>query len=406
MISVVVLGRYPFIGHQYAQSVKVIDTLFSGVIGPNYHPVAFIKHIGAHHRLLLILVVNLLGVVAPFVIGIISMGLPLVITLGGNLVQIVQLVVYHDIVAVPLIGQIPQAVILVVPCLVAMVFMGLHQPVQFIILICPVFFGLSLAVAPLILTEQIAIGIIAVGVLDGLQIFLAWVDIPDFYHTAHAVIFVFCNPAIGIALFCYTVHPVVVIAGHIAVVALGYGFQVLHQVIGVAHHGIVGIGDGAFIAHRIIGICYGISSVVSHLGQLSQQIYFIGGGSQPVIHLHQLAYLVVGIVYFLDSIIVNIGYQINGTVGIACHIAILVCLLNQVAVAVILVGNLILFGVDYCGDQSAAIIAVQGDFLLIHFVLAVNPVQIYFGQIAYLIVGKFGAGAQCVNGFHNIAVAV
>ena len=104
-VSIVVLGRYPFIGHQYAQSVKVIDTLFSGVIGSNYHPVAFIKHIGAHHCLLLILVVNLLGVVAPFVIGIISMGLPLVITLGGNLVQIVQLVVYHDIVAVPLIGQ-------------------------------------------------------------------------------------------------------------------------------------------------------------------------------------------------------------------------------------------------------------------------------------------------------------
>ena len=42
-------SRYPFIGHQYAQSVKVIDTLFSGVIGSNYHPVAFIKHIGAHH---------------------------------------------------------------------------------------------------------------------------------------------------------------------------------------------------------------------------------------------------------------------------------------------------------------------------------------------------------------------
>ena len=114
----------------------------------------------------------------------------------------------------------------------------------------------------LLLAEQIAIGIIAVGVLDGLQIFLARVDIPDFYHTAHAVIFVFCNPAVGIALFCYTVHPVIVIAGHIAVVALGYGFQVLYQVIGVAHHGIVGIGDGAFVAHRIIGICYGISSVV------------------------------------------------------------------------------------------------------------------------------------------------
>ena len=284
--------------------------------------------------------------------------------------------------------------------------MGLHQPVQFIILICPVFFGLSLAVAPLILAEQIAIGIIAVGVLDGLQIFLAWVDIPDFYHTAHAVIFIFCSPAVGIALSGHPTHPVIVITGHVAVVALSYGFQVLYQVIGVAHHGIVGIGDGAFIAHRVIGICYGISSVVSHLSQLSQQIYFIGGGSQPVVHLHQLAYLVVGIVYCLDSIIVNIGYQINGTVGIACHIAILVCLLYQVAVAVILVGNLILFGVDYCGDQSAAIIAVQGDFLLIHFVLAVNPVQIYFGQIAYLIVGKFGAGAQCVNGFHNIAVTV
>ena len=57
----------------------------------------------------------------------------IILTPGGNLVQIVQLVVYHDIVAVPLIGQIPQAVILVVPHLVAMVFMGLHQPIQFII---------------------------------------------------------------------------------------------------------------------------------------------------------------------------------------------------------------------------------------------------------------------------------
>ena len=208
---------------------------------------------------------------------------------------------------------------------------------------------------------------------DGLQIFLTRVDIPDSHHTAHAVVFVFCHPAVGIALFCYTVHPVIVIAGHIAVVALGYGFQVLHQVIGVAHHGIVGIGDGAFVAHRVIGVCYGISSVVSHLGQLSQQIYLIGGGSQPVIHLHQLAYLVVGIVYFLDSIIINIGYQINGTVGIACHITILVRLLNQVAVAVILVGDLIVFCIDYCGDQSTAIIAVQGDFMLVHFVLAVNP---------------------------------
>ena len=57
---------------------------------------------------------NLGQVVAPFIVGVIGVGFPVVIGFGSNLVQIIQLVVDDNIVVVPFIGQVAQAVVLIV----------------------------------------------------------------------------------------------------------------------------------------------------------------------------------------------------------------------------------------------------------------------------------------------------
>ena len=106
----------------------MIDTLFPNIIGPLHHPVAFIIIIRACCQRFFVLVVNLPGGIAPFVIAVICPCFPSIIRFCGNLVQIVQLIVHFYIVVIPLIGQVPQAVILVVAQILTMGFMGLYQP--------------------------------------------------------------------------------------------------------------------------------------------------------------------------------------------------------------------------------------------------------------------------------------
>ena len=153
-------------------------------------------------------------------------------------------------------------------------------------------------------------------------------------------------------------HPVIVITGYITVIAFGYRFQVLHQVIGIAYYGVIRIFDGTFIAHFIIGIFYHTVLMVGYFGQLSQQVYFIGCGSQPVFHLYQFANFVVGVAHLFTTIIVDVVYQIQRTVSILGYQTVFVNLFNQVAIAVIFVAYLIVFRVNDGGYQTTTIIAV------------------------------------------------
>ncbi|MBR5317698.1 MAG: hypothetical protein IKU39_07375 [Lachnospiraceae bacterium] len=63
---------------------------------------------------------NLGQVVAPFIVGVIGVGFPVVIGFGSNLVQIIQFVVDDDIVVIPFIGQVAQTVILIVAQILSM----------------------------------------------------------------------------------------------------------------------------------------------------------------------------------------------------------------------------------------------------------------------------------------------
>ena len=92
----------------------MVGALLADVVGAFNHAVGFVIDVGSADGVFFVFVVNLLRGVAALVVAVVGPGLPTVVGLLGDLVEVVELVVDDDVVAVPFIGQVAQAVVLVV----------------------------------------------------------------------------------------------------------------------------------------------------------------------------------------------------------------------------------------------------------------------------------------------------
>ena len=84
----------------------MIGALFTDVVGALSHAVSLVIDIVADDGVFVVLVVDLLNGVAAFVVAVVCPGLPTIVGLLGDMVQVNELVVDNDVVAVPFIGQI------------------------------------------------------------------------------------------------------------------------------------------------------------------------------------------------------------------------------------------------------------------------------------------------------------
>ena len=91
--------------------------------------------------------------------------------------------------------------------------MGRNEPVQRIVGIGGVILGLPGTVAAHILTKNIAVGIILVGVLLGLGWLLPGVHAIHSQQTAHVIIGIILHPAVGVVHLRHAGHAVVGIGG-------------------------------------------------------------------------------------------------------------------------------------------------------------------------------------------------
>ena len=92
----------------------MVGALLADVVGAFNHAVGFVIDVGSADGVFFVFVVDFLRGVAALVVAVVGPGLPTVVGLLGDLVQLVELVVDDDVVAVPFIGEIAQAVVLVV----------------------------------------------------------------------------------------------------------------------------------------------------------------------------------------------------------------------------------------------------------------------------------------------------
>ena len=84
----------------------MVGALFADVVGALGHAVGLVINVVADDGVFLVLIVDLLNGVAAFVVAVVCPGLPTIVGLLGDLVQVIELVVDNDVVAVPFIGQI------------------------------------------------------------------------------------------------------------------------------------------------------------------------------------------------------------------------------------------------------------------------------------------------------------
>ena len=92
----------------------MVGALLADVVGAFNHAVGFVIDVGSADGVFFVFVVDFLRGVAALVVAVVGPGLPTVVGLLGDLVEVVELVVDDDVVAVPFIGEIAQAVVLVV----------------------------------------------------------------------------------------------------------------------------------------------------------------------------------------------------------------------------------------------------------------------------------------------------
>ena len=95
----------------------MVGALLADVVGAFNHAVGFVIDVGSADGVFFVFfvfVVDFLRGVAALVVAVVGPGLPTVVGLLGDLVEVVELVVDDDVVAVPFIGQVAQAVVLVV----------------------------------------------------------------------------------------------------------------------------------------------------------------------------------------------------------------------------------------------------------------------------------------------------
>lgn len=126
------------------------------------------------------------------------MGLPVV---GGAVDLLVQVVV--DVIAVMaanarLIGQVAETVVGVGAGGIAVVIMCGDETVQSVVGVKGLVLGLARAVAPHILIGHVAVGIIRISVLLGLDGLFAGMGVLDLQDAAHLVVGIILHPAVGI----------------------------------------------------------------------------------------------------------------------------------------------------------------------------------------------------------------
>ena len=92
----------------------MVGALLADVVGAFNHAVGFVIDVGSADGVFFVFVVDFLRGVAALVVAVVGPGLPTVVGLLGDLVEVVELVVDDDVVAVPFIGQVAQAVVWVV----------------------------------------------------------------------------------------------------------------------------------------------------------------------------------------------------------------------------------------------------------------------------------------------------
>ena len=163
------------------------------------HFVGFVVGVLARGSDLLVLDVLLQDQVVPVVVGAGGVGLPVV---GGTVDLLVEIVV--DVVAVVaaiarLVDQIAQAVVSVGAGGVAVVVVGGDEAVQRVVGVQCLVLGLARAVAPHILINHIAVGVIFISVLLGLGGLLAGMGVVHRQQAAHLVVGVILHPAVGVA---------------------------------------------------------------------------------------------------------------------------------------------------------------------------------------------------------------
>lgn len=111
MVAVGILLNRPGVLHQSAQAVVEVFTALTQFIDALDPLVGLIVGVRCGNALFLILSIELLDQIAPLIVGVSRGGLPAILTAGGNLIQIVELVVHRNVVAVALQRQVAQAVI-------------------------------------------------------------------------------------------------------------------------------------------------------------------------------------------------------------------------------------------------------------------------------------------------------
>lgn len=159
------------------------------------------------------------------------------------------------------------------------------------------------------------------------------------------------------------------------VFSVDYTGEIINGIVEVGHLASVRIGNARLIADFIVGIGNRITLVVGHLLEAAKQIKFKGVCAGPVVHLHQLADLVVLIGDFFCSIIIDFLDQIKGSIGVLRYIAIGVDLGDHVPIAVVDIDGAVAKRIDLACDEIAAIILVESDLVGVNAVERVYTME-------------------------------
>lgn len=359
------------VGTALPNGIDALDHLIGLVIGVLSHGGAFVVAVAVE------LAVLLLDQIAPAIVGVNGALLVVgAVALLDKLIEVVDLVVVVDIVVVALVGQVAQGVILVVPVGVAVELLGRGDPVQLVIGVGDVGGGLAGAVAPHILVGHVAADVVGKGVLLLLHVLAAGVGVLNGKELADGVVVVVLLPAVGVVHVGDPAHTVIGVGGGAAILLHHLG-EVVDQIVLLGGGGAVGVGHAGLVAHAVVGIGNVLAQAVGGGGDAVEQVDLVGGGAAPVLHLHQVAGLVVGVVHLLTTIVIDMAHQVKGIEGVLGDHAVGVGGLDQIAVAVVLMDGDMAQSVHHLGLEAPAIVLVQGDLVLVHIVLGIHTVERY-----------------------------
>ncbi len=139
-----------------------------------------------------------------------------------------------------------------------------------------------------------------------------------------------------------------------------YAGQTVISVIGIVYHTFVRIANGSSVPNSIIRIADCAPVVVGHAGQPSQHIALHGHDAVPVLHLHQLAALIVT-ESCLSAVMVS---HLQGLiVEVVCHgryIAVLIRDPDRIAVTIVGITSLLFHRVYHTDHASPLVILIDG----------------------------------------------